>query len=272
MIFISRDRQDEHGKAIRPSQDWFALAENETKVAIEKNKPGSNEEYEIAEGVYRHIEVQKALEKLFHGKCAYCESQLEETGWNVEHYRPKGRVAESQDHPGYYWLAYRWENLLPSCIPCNQRRQDKPSWDDPIPGQTQGKLDQFPIADETKRATGPEADLKQEQPLLFNPCINDFKAEFHYNQFGQILEENQSQRLKETIRICHLTRSRLRKKRTLVIKRAAKFISTIRKYEQTQPEVAKEVRELFWDNLLGDNCYFAAVARYVDQHPERFGW
>ena len=42
----------------------------------------------------------------------------------MEHYRPKARVSTEQgDKPGYYWLAARWENLLPSCTDCNSPRK-----------------------------------------------------------------------------------------------------------------------------------------------------
>ncbi len=45
--------------------------------------------------VYKHSEVRRALEDLFHGKCAYCESRYIGTQpMDVEHWRPKGRVGD----------------------------------------------------------------------------------------------------------------------------------------------------------------------------------
>lgn len=68
----------------------------------------------------------------FHGKCAYCEKTITNQYGEIEHYRPKSGVLhenrspvylESEGavipHPGYYWLAYDWHNLLPSCTICN---------------------------------------------------------------------------------------------------------------------------------------------------------
>lgn len=269
MIFIARDRLDEKSKPIKPSDGWFKSAEDKTNDAIAKKVKG--EDYEIDDAVYGHIEVRKALEKLFHGKCAYCESPLEETGWNVEHYRPKGQVAERKDHPGYYWLAYRWDNFLPSCQPCNQRRQDKPTWDEPTPGATLGKLDQFPLTDESKRAMSHTDDWKLEKPLLFNPCIDDPRTEFQFNPKGKIIEKNQSRRLIATIKICHLQRRRLRVKRQGIIDRTVEFIKTIRMAQQEKPSLVPTLENLMRQNVLEDICYFAAVARYVNQHPERFG-
>lgn len=59
------------------------------------------------------------------------------------------------NHPGYYWLAYDWRNLLISCIKCNQLSKRK-----------FGKGCRFPVVD--KYAHTPEM-INQEKPLLINP-------------------------------------------------------------------------------------------------------
>jgi uncharacterized protein (TIGR02646 family) len=92
---------------------------------------------------YRHKKLKEALEKLFHGKCAYCEWRYGGGSYfEVEHYRPKSH---------YYWLAAEWSNLLPSCKKCNN-----------------GKLSKFPLADEKKRARR-KGEERRERPLLLNP-------------------------------------------------------------------------------------------------------
>ena len=47
--------------------------------------------------------VVDALDLSYNHKCAYCERV---TKADVEHYRPKKKVSEDADHPGYYWLCY----------------------------------------------------------------------------------------------------------------------------------------------------------------------
>jgi hypothetical protein len=75
---------------------------------------------------YKGDDVKAALEELFEGKCAYCETFYEAGGpMDVEHYRPKGAVAEEPDHWGYWWLAAEWDNLLPSCTDCNRKRRQE---------------------------------------------------------------------------------------------------------------------------------------------------
>lgn len=115
----------------------------------------------------------------FHGKCAYCESFIASTQHgDLDHYRPKDGVRDEQNqmvmvvaqdgnprpHPGYYWLAYHWRNLLPCCRKCNQLNKD------PASGRTIGKGMRFPVGSFRAESEGQEAG---EEPLLINPVLED---------------------------------------------------------------------------------------------------
>lgn len=71
--------------------------------------------------LYSADSIQRALEAIYHGKCAYCELRPMGSPPQVEHFRPKNGVATIQ-HTGYYWLAYEWSNLLLACANCNSRK------------------------------------------------------------------------------------------------------------------------------------------------------
>jgi hypothetical protein len=129
---------------------------------------------------YREWEVCFALDEVFHDKCAYCESSYRAVdARNVEHFRPKARVTEAPSHPGYWWLAATWANLLPSCPACNQLRRQL-AFDRTMtleefdlarrkePRSVSGKANSFPVRDANWVA--PEADTGIEDPLLINPC------------------------------------------------------------------------------------------------------
>ncbi|MDB6025171.1 MAG: hypothetical protein JWM68_1394 [Verrucomicrobiales bacterium] len=151
---------------------------------------------------YKAGSVQLALEKLFAGKCAYCESQYTRTQpVDIEHWRPKAEVevpGKKQNVPGYEWLAADWTNLLPSCIDCNrQRGQTVLRWSVPDKKlieyeKKQGKGNQFPLIDETKRAKIPEDDLSSEDPLLVNPCTDEPADFFHFRDDAVIVPKTQS--------------------------------------------------------------------------------
>ncbi len=140
---------------------------------------------------YKTAAVKDALEQLFHGKCAYCESPY--AGLHpvdVEHFRPKGEVDGVSGHPGYWWLAMEWTNLLPSCIDCNRRRnQITPA---PRDGQLvilqkdggfnrsrsilSGKQSVFPLMGGAHISDpGPkyDVDVETEQRLLIDPARDD---------------------------------------------------------------------------------------------------
>jgi uncharacterized protein (TIGR02646 family) len=223
---------------------------------------------------YKHQEVKKALEKLFYDKCAYCESKITVAGsWDVEHYRPKGRVAERDDHPGYYWLAYMWENLYPSCKLCNQRRKDQPRFDDPTMGDTQGKLDQFPIENEDNRAMTPAHDISLENPLLLDPNNKEDDPEKHftYDIKGNILPVDTNDRFAtETIRICHLDRRRLNDARSTIIIRARELMKRIKLAESSDNNLAVTLlRETFEDMKAPKEVYIGAI-RAVERDPDAF--
>lgn len=129
---------------------------------------------------YKEEDIVAALEHLFHGKCAYCESKYIGTQkMDVEHYRPKGKVNENLGHPGYWWLALEWNNLLPSCTDCNRRRGQK-SYTLQADGtivsaneaENAGKECAFPVSG-AYRAQVSQDDLSLEVPLLINPCDHD---------------------------------------------------------------------------------------------------
>lgn len=272
MISVARHRLDERGVPIRPSDDWFELAR-----AAELRALGELEAHLIDDAVYRHAKVRMALEKLFHDKCAYCEgSSLGQADWDVEHFRPKGRVAERGDHPGYYWLAYRWENLYPSCSHCNQKRKDRPRWGDRSGSASEalGKLDQFPLAREVARAMGPDEDLGAEEPLLLDPCRDLPEDHLRFDIHGAPLAVGGSERGEASIEVFHLGRKRLRDQRRRRILEVVALIRVLNSLEgklgQADPVVV-ETREVLERYFLADSASFAGVGRWVRRDPVSFG-
>ncbi|MCP3976877.1 MAG: hypothetical protein GY720_20515 [bacterium] len=169
---------------------------------------------------YNNPTVKTALEAMFHGKCAYCESIYTRVGpMDVEHYRPKGGVVieGSVEAPGYYWLAASWDNLLPSCRDCNRNRRHLL-----LDGSKEvaGKKNQFPISNTGPRRRWHTAKRwkagieKEENPLLLNPC-NDFpEKHLMFDDAGNVLPTQsrtgrESVKGKETIRVCALFRPNL---------------------------------------------------------------
>jgi uncharacterized protein (TIGR02646 family) len=107
--------------------------------------------------VYKHSNIKSKLKEIQKNKCAFCEVNLDSQHGEVEHFRPKRMFKQNQEdsahYPGYYWLSYNWENLLLSCITCNQK------W----------KKNLFPIIHPDKRALNHNFDINKEKPFFINP-------------------------------------------------------------------------------------------------------
>ncbi len=268
MIRIDRHRV-EKGQKIEPSAAWLAKAKDLTQLAKDE---GANH---VVLDHYRHDDLKVALEALFFDKCAYCETRLGVAGsWDVEHFRPKGRVAERLNHHGYFWLAYSWENLYPACELCNQRRKDLRRWNDPLTGPTLGKFDQFPLEAEAQRAMTWHDDLSLEKPLLIDPCDpdEDPEAHFTFDIHGQIQARSKNdRRARETIRICHLQRRRLRDDRSRVLAAVIKIVELIGK-AKAKGEAGLELglRELLEESYLSPSAPYAALSRAVANDPAAF--
>ncbi len=130
-------------------------------------------------------EIYLNIDGPFHGKCAYCECDITANQYgDIDHFRPKKGVTDENDepimiedasgrrveHPGYYWLAYEWDNLLPSCEKCNRQSHVK--------GTRIGKHSRFPVNGD--HATTPE-EVKNEKPLLINPVTEDPKEHLEFD-------------------------------------------------------------------------------------------
>ena len=123
---------------------------------------------DINDNAYKGSDVKKLLRNDQHSKCIYCECRLNGDYGHVEHFRPKGGYAIPPSSklfkPGYFWLAYEWNNLLLSCSTCN----------------TSYKQNFFALEDESTRDIAGQ-DISRESPLLIDPSKEnpaDF-IEFH---------------------------------------------------------------------------------------------
>jgi uncharacterized protein (TIGR02646 family) len=212
MVFVER-RQERDGLRVEPNQAWFASAK--TATAEMNSKPDT-----FKEKLYGDQRVRTALLELFNHKCAYCEHSIEDC--DVEHFRPKGRVADQPAHEGYWWLAYEWTNLYPSCPNCNQLRKERVNFPDFELGPTKGKSDLFPLIDESTRATTPQCSLGKELRALLDPCTDDPEQHLVFTSYGEVCSRGGSPMGTVSIETYGLDRSRLNKARRHAVQQLKK--------------------------------------------------
>jgi len=211
----------------------------------------------IRESIYKLPEVKDALEACHHGKCCYCENVIAKprAHSHIEHWRPKS--CSRQGHrekairPGYYWLAYSWENLLLSCCVCNRY-----------------KCDFFPLDDPATRARHHGMRLEDESPAILKPD-GDVDPSDHI-RFEEDVPVGRTALGRRTIEVLGLDSTQHGDRR--------KFLADIRKDRQdymkfmnspdpSAREFAQTKRRSLEEAILPDKPYSAMVAIFLAANP-----
>jgi len=164
--------------------------------------------------IYNNAAKQE-LRKLYHEKCAYCETVMSDDTFTVEHYRPK------KGSYSYYWLGYEWSNLLPVCDKCNNAKGDRfpvrvPSRVMPNSGKksrvkTPRLLPNGDLDIDAMKADHPY--LLDEKPYLLHPEIDEPKEFLYVDYKGELASQIEKEaneyyyeRAVQTIRLTNLNR------------------------------------------------------------------
>jgi len=154
---------------------------------------------DVLSSIYNDSSVKKALRQDQSGKCAYCESVFQNVSYGqIDHYRPivacsRAKVTK-RFNPGYYWLAYDWDNLVLSCDVCNK-----------------AKSYYFPIRNQPSFAPS-KSTIATEQPLLLNPYVTEPADHLEFNEHI-IRAKNSSDIGANSIEYYDLNREALKEKR-----------------------------------------------------------
>lgn len=250
---------------------WLADCETETQINIDLVERGEKIAFT---SLYKRQNIKDdyffSPGEPFYGKCAYCETPIEDIfPGDVEHFRPKGKVTDEEyndvfkqdsdgsflldtdgnkiPHPGYYWLAYNWKNLMPSCTYCNRPKKDF------------GKRNCFPVEGVHTFTVGDE---DMEKPLLINPIDINENPEAHFSvDFDTGVLIAKSMKGKKTIDLLGLNKRRyLREGRLQAINNAkAQLTKLIYNIPQRQ-EALDEIEQ--YKN--GNRSYSFAFVSFIN--------
>ncbi len=171
--------------------------------------------------LYAHEDVKATLLQAQHDKCAFCESKFKHVAYgDIEHFRPKGGWVQTPGDkltsPGYYWLAYDWDNLLYACQLCNSRHK--------------GNL--FPLLNPAARITDHRdtRPLSSEAPLFIHPALEDPEDLITFDDDAPIPASRallHRRRAQTTIEELGLTRSALGERRRAKLANLKKLVKTL---------------------------------------------
>ena len=221
-----------------------AMCANYTRHAADYRD--GTRKFEFDKSIYGHETVKKMLILAQHGKCFLCESKITHIAYgDVEHFRPKAAYCQSETdeltRPGYYWLAYNWENLFLACQLCNQRY----------------KRNLFPLAEITRRANSHTAKLNDEKPLFINPA-EETPEDFISFQNETPYAINDNPRGLATIAGAGLNRETLVEKRRTELKK----IVSLARLARLHPAIPESIEaQAVLQEAVADSGEYAAMMR-----------
>ena len=211
--------------------------------------------FTFKDSIYAHDDVKATLRQAQHDKCAFCESKITHIGYgDIEHFRPKGAVRQREtdplQYPGYYWLAYEWNNLFLSCQLCNQRF----------------KGNCFPLHNPKHRVRSHRGNLSKESPLLIDPTG---LPESYLTFVREVtISKNKSAIGIATIEVLGLNRDELlnrRRDRRNVLLALRDTQSLLAQFAAINPSVEIQNRlrknQTLLDAAITDEAEYAAMAR-----------
>ena len=218
---------------------------------------GSGElKFKFIDNIYRSTRIKGALKRLQHDKCCYCESRpFATSAGRIDHFRPKAAVRQGTGsdriYPGYYWLAYRWDNLVLACEKCNLK-----------------KSDYFPLENSGQRARSHLDPLDAEIPLLLNPYVETNPGE-HFT-FDGFACRPETERGRVTVAVLGLNRLDLQAERQDVLNRLVSLCTVARDPDQSDTLRWRARDEI--DSLARPDARYSAMVRdYLsagDAEPE----
>ena len=211
---------------------------------------------------YNKAQVVKALWKMQHEKCCYCEQKIPQEGHlkTVEHFRPQSV---------FRGLKNDWKNLLLACAQCNGKKSDK-----------------FPIELTDDSGNPKVVYLKTDSngnPLIIDPSVPDIDPEEHidfivddkHEDYGIAFAKNDSDLGQTTIQVIGLYRSYYTRKRKYFYRRILlQYYMILLNAKEENDGLTLQIYKDHFKLLLSAREEFSAFARAFARHKrlqERFG-
>jgi uncharacterized protein (TIGR02646 family) len=235
------------------SSVWPAKLLTDGVAETEKLKKGyenGERNFMFYSSIYGHKEVKNELIELQHDKCCFCESKIGHTDFgDVEHFRPKGGWVQDDETiftPGYYWLAYNWDNLFLSCKKCNQRH----------------KRNFFPLLND-KRAFCHTDNIDDELPIFIHPVFDNPESHIEFIE-EEVYEKDDSIRGKVTVEKLGLDRIPLTNQRREKLKPIKHLYSLYKSVQTEEIELKNKTKEIIKEYYFAaqqDSTEYASMLR-----------
>ncbi len=249
-----------------PPEDWLADAEAASTALTEAKTDAEREAIiEAKQALWRDDRIRNWLLGLFQSKCWYSEAQEAVSAYHVDHYRPKGRVTDvgrANPEPGYWWLAFRWQNYRI----CGQLINVK-------------KSDVFPLVSGHRATPDAAGSIKLEAPALLDPTTDDARLiSFDMDEDGCRAvpsggaDEGDRARVETTIEVIGLNRlDRLNRKRAHVWEECREKLATYAAASGEPPAIKTLQRALIVVDLKKRVAYESELSSVAEACIRKVG-
>ena len=204
--------------------------------------------------IYANTSVKQLLCDAQYKKCCYCESVVISVSYGaVEHFRPKGAVRQTRQRPkirpGYYWLAYQWENLLFICDVCNTNKSDL-----------------FPLANPCRRARSHHDDIKAEDPFLLDPSSSDPRLDIRFRGDAPV---GVTTRGNKTIELLDLDRPGLSEERRWWLDQLQRFLEILRIFgndamSEEKKQLVADIKKQLANAIMPSSRYSSMAIDFLE--------
>ncbi len=205
---------------------------------------------------YKQDDIKSALKTTYHGKYAYCEQDVSDHFFHIEHYRPKSV---------YYWLAYSWDNLLVCCDKCNVYKHAAFEIDgNDIAFSANDLGDIHRLAERYNEA---------EKPKLVHPELEDVRGRLKFTKKGKI--DSDDPRVRYTIETCRIDRPSANDRRKKVYDdfmnrlRSRLYAYSVKNDTESLGALKSLIRDFIRDSENPENEYLAFRGWMLSCIPSR---
>ena len=218
-------------------------------------------EFSFKKNIYGGSEVKQTLIEIQGYKCCFCEAKIGHIDdGDVEHFRPKAGWVQQDERlntPGYYWLAYDWDNLFLCCTKCNQRN----------------KKNYFPLLTPDKRAKDHNGDVGDEDPVFIHPTQEDPETYIAFNE-EKVVGIDEGGRGNLTITLLGLDRDLLNENRREKLNPVIDIYDIAKSYPPTYPELQRwakaKVMKYYATAQLDETEYASMLRCFFRKNPIDF--
>ena len=213
--------------------------------------------------------IKQYLEHASNRKCWYTESRNSGFIYDVDHFRPKGKIVNVDGSIYWYWFLafdpenYRLSSHLPNRLNVN-----------PILSQTGGKGTRFPLLNDQNHAIN-KAGIAAELPVLLDPCNVDDCSLVEFNSdgrpiisFGQKENEVACLRFDQSKLLLNLDYPSFNEDREIIYNKVKKLVERGDRYGQGNPDL-QDVQDDLRELMDEDMPYSKAAECYIRMFRNR---